>query len=192
VSHSRPKAGTEKSQLSDRILLAGGDRDDPSSRRDRRILPDRQNRASDDQPIERRFGEAAQELFAPKALRDSYVSRFDRVQGASYEDCCDPDWSVGASSCVDASNSSALARFRRQGGLEPRARVICRFAGHSMQTSTRSRSSCASRKSIHYEQTKTINEIVKKLVAQPPIFSICYRVRQMVSCPRRPFGPYNG
>jgi hypothetical protein len=50
-------------------------------------------------------------LFAPKASRDFYVCRFNRMQSAPREDCCDPDWSVGAPNSIDASNSSALARF---------------------------------------------------------------------------------
>jgi hypothetical protein len=55
--------------------------------------------------------------------------------------------------------------------------------------SARSRSSCALN-GILYKWTKTINDIVKKLSARPPTFSICYRDQQKVRRPRRPFEPY--
>src|ERR1700722_13740654 len=57
--------------------------------------------------------------------------------------------------------------------------------------SARSRSSCALN-GILYKWTKTINDIVKKLSARPPTFSICYRDQQKVRRPRRPFEPSNG
>jgi hypothetical protein len=69
--------------------MAGSDSNDPSSRSDRSILLHRQNRACHCRPLERQFGAAAQELFAPKASREFHVSRLNRMQGAPYVDCCD-------------------------------------------------------------------------------------------------------